>query len=104
MATFDRDSTSSCPVRHRHPLTDIEKGEIIIFNKDISHTKISKELGIPPQTISNFLEYLKNRYSLYNLLHLGRPRQTSATADQWFVRTALAEAKLSFKEFKSIAM
>ena len=91
------------PVRHRHPLTDIEKGEIIVLNKNISHRKISKELHIPQRTISNFLQHLKNRHSLYNLLHPDRPRQTSVTADRWLVRTALVETQLPFKELKSIA-
>ena len=91
------------PVRHRHPLTDIEKGEIIVLNKNISHAKISKELHIPRRTISNFLQRLKNRHSPYNLLHPGRPRKTSATADRWLIRTALTETKLPFKELKSIA-
>ena len=90
------------PVRHRHPLTDIEKGEIIVLSKNNSHTKVSEELHIPRRTISNFLQRLKNRHSSYNLLHPDRSRQTSATVDRWLVRTALTETQLPLKELKSI--
>ena len=90
------------PLRHRHPLTDIEKGEIIVLGKYNSHAEIGKELNIPRRTISNFLQRYKNRHSPYNLFHSGRPRKTSATFDRWLVRTVLTETKLPFKELKSI--
>src|SRR5208282_5923480 len=69
-STIHRVSTFTMPpIRHRHPLTDIEKGEIIVLCKNISHIKISEELHIPRRTISNFLQRFKNRHSPYNLLH-----------------------------------
>src|SRR5437773_2119334 len=90
------------PVRHWHCLTDIEKGEIIVLSKNISHAEIDKELHIPRTTISSFLQRLKRRHSPYNLPHPGRPRKTSATFDQWLVRTALTETKMPFKELLQI--
>ena len=90
------------PARHYHPLTDIEKGEIIVLSKTNSHGNISRELGIPRRTVSSFLERLETRHSPYNLLHPGRPRKTSSTFDRWLVQTALTETKLPLKELKSI--
>jgi len=90
------------PGRHRHCLTDIEKGEIIVLSKNNSHAQIGKELSIPRRTVSSFLQRLETRHSPYNLLHPGRPRKTSATFDRWLVRTALTDTRLPFKELKSI--
>ena len=91
------------PVRHWHCLMDIEKGEIIVLSKNISHAEIGKELHIPQTIISSFLQQLKNQHSPYNLPHPSRPRKPSATFDQWLIRTVLTETKMPFKELKSIA-
>ena len=90
------------PARHRHCLTDIEKGEIIVLSKTNSHGEISRELAVPRRTVSSFLERLEMRHSPYNLLHPGRPRKTSNAFDRWLVRAALTEMSLPLKEFKSI--
>ena len=37
---------SMSSMRHRHPLTNIEKKKIIIFNKNNSYTKVSEKLHI----------------------------------------------------------
>ena len=68
------------------------KGEIIVLNKNNSHTKISEELHIPQQIISTFFKILK-----IDIHH------TIFSTDQWLVRTALTETQLSFKKLKSIA-
>ena len=39
---------------------DIEKGEIIVLSKNISHAEIGKELHIPRTTISAFFNDLKD--------------------------------------------
>src|SRR5947207_8225416 len=91
------------PARHHQPLTDIERGEIIMLSKINSHGKISNELGIPRRTISSFLERLKTRHSPNNLPHPDRPRKTSEKFNRWLVRTALIETRLPLKELKSIA-
>src|SRR5438876_4263707 len=90
-------------MRHQYCLMNIEKREIIVLSKNIFHAEISKELHIPRIIISSSLQRLKNRHSLYNLLHPGRPRKTSATFDQWLIRTALTETKMPFKKLESIA-
>ena len=90
-------------MHYQYCLTNIEKKEIIVLSKNISHTEIDKELHIPRIIISSFLQRLKNQHSPYNLPHPSRPRKTSATFDQWLIRTALTETKMPFKELKSIA-
>src|SRR5438045_727457 len=91
------------PVRHHQRLMDIEKGEIIVLNKTNSHGEIDRELNIPRRTVSSFLERLKTRHSLYNLLNPGKSRKPSNKFDRWLVRTALTETRLPLKELKSIA-
>jgi transposase len=90
------------PARHRHCLTDIEKGEIIVLSKTNSHGNISRELALPRRTVSSFLGRVETRHSPYNLLHPGRPRKTSNAFDRWLVRAALTETSLPLKEFHSI--
>ena len=82
-------------------LTDIQKGEILVLEHHFSHAKIGVELGIPQQTVTDFIDRSQTRESIENLPRSGRPRKTSKTADRWLVRNAESETRVPFKELKS---
>jgi transposase len=86
----------------REELTDIQKAQIVALSHHYNPTQVGKELNIPRQTVSSFLQRYNQRNSFENLHRSGRPRKTSTTADRWLVRTALDESKLPLKELKSI--
>lgn len=90
------------PVHHRNELTEFQKGEIVALSHDKKPPQIGNDLHIPRQTVLSFLKRLNQRQSTENLHRSGRPRKTTATADRWLVRTALAETRLPLKELKSI--
>jgi len=90
------------PMHEHKELTDIQKAQIIVLGRHENPTEIGKELHIPRRTVSSFLQRYKNRGSMENLPLPGRPRETSATADRWLVRTALDKSKLPLKELKNI--
>ena len=82
-------------------LTDIQKGGILVLEHHFSHAKIGAELGIPRQTVTDFIDHSQTRKSIENLPCSDRLRKTSKTADHWLVRNAESETCLPFKELKS---
>jgi len=84
-----------------HELTMFQKGEIIALEPHFSHADIGDQLGIPRETITDFLERSQTRQSIENLPRPGRPRKTSDTADRWLVRNAESETRVPFRQLQS---
>ena len=87
-------------MHEHHELTDFQKGEIVGMRRSSSPTKISRELDIPQQTISSFLQRFNERGSIDNLKHPGRPRKTSAREDRYVIHTAESETRIPLKELR----
>ena len=77
---------------------DYQKGQIEGRSESMSHSEISKELGIPRRTISNFLNRLKLRENNENLPHPGRPRKTTQSDDRYLAYAAEARSDQTLKE------
>ena len=57
----------------RHELTDAQKGTILALIPLYSHAEIGARLDINSQTISHFVSRTRERESIENLPHPGRP-------------------------------
>ena len=89
------------PDHQRHELTDFQKGEIQALQPFLSHREIAAELGIPRTTIISFLSRTKERESINNLPHSGRPHKTSLSDDRYIVRTAELQTHVPLTELRT---
>jgi transposase len=86
----------------RHELTDAQKGAILALIPLYSHAEIGARLGINRRTISHFVSRTRERESIENLPHPGRPRKLSDTAIRYLVRTAESNTHVPFEELRNL--
>jgi hypothetical protein len=82
-------------------LTDFQKSEIIALEPHYSHAEISRQLDIPRSTIVDFIQRTRNRQSIDNLPHPGRPRETTNRTNRYFVHLAESNTRVPLKEIKN---
>jgi hypothetical protein len=88
------------PVPPRRELTDFQKGEIVALSRDYSPTEIGRQLHIPRQTVSAFLERFQVRETIDNLPRPGAPHKTTAATDRYLVRLAESETRQPLAELR----
>lgn len=85
----------------RKQLTDLQKGEILVLNKENqSQRKIAKTLKIPRPTIEDFLQQFKNRGTHENLHRPDRPHVTTEDQDQELCNAAMSQPRIAYNTLR----
>ena len=66
----------------------------------ILQAEISRQLKIPPQKVSAFLQQFRKCDSIENLPHPGAPRKTTSTAERYIVHTADSNSRIPLAELR----
>jgi transposase len=91
--------------RTRAPeLNAYQKGRIDAY-RDLgySYGHIEQILHIPKTTIGGYIRRSKNRESIENKKHTGRPRKSTERDDRFLIRKAIADTKMPLRELQWIS-
>ena len=84
-----------------HELTDIQNGEILRLIPHFSEREIGRQLGIPHETVNDFIHRYQIRQSTENLPRPGKPSKLSKRSDRLLVRLAESKTRIPFYELKN---
>ena len=84
-----------------HELTDIQKGEILGLIPHFLERKIGRQLGIPHETVNDFIHRYQTHQSTENLLRPGRLSKLSKRTDRLLVRLVESKTRIPFQELKN---
>ena len=84
-----------------HELTDIQKGEILGLIPHFSEREIGRQLGIPHETVNDFIHRYQIRPFMKNLLRFSKPSKLSKRSDRLLVRLAESKTRIPFHELKN---
>ena len=85
----------------KHELTDIQKGEILGLIPHFSEREIGRQLGIPHETVNDFIHRYQTRQSMENLPRPGKPSKLSKRSDRLLVRLMESKTRIPFRELKN---
>jgi transposase len=92
------------PKTNRRYITDLIKGQIIsLLNLGTISAEISRQVGIPARTVSNFIRRYLEREDHKNQLHLGGPRKSTAEEDQRLIQIARTDTRFTYAQVREQA-
>ena len=92
------------PKTNRRYITDLIKGQIIsLLNLGTIPAEISRQVGIPAHTVSNFIQQYLECEDHKNQIHLGGPRKSTVEEDQRLIQIAQTDTHLTHAQVREKA-